>query len=75
MGYNRICVFDKPAVTDRLIISIDECRRKPYIEFIGVYEDNGVVIKKPRFFRLRQFIHEKSYKLFIEKENKKYCSK
>lgn len=75
VGYNRICVFDKPAVTDRLIISVDECRRKPYIEFIGVYEDNGVVIKKPRFFRLRQFIHEKSYKLFIEKENKKYCSK
>lgn len=75
VGYNRICVFDKAVSADKIVIEIESCRKKPYIEYIGVYGDNGVKIKKPRFFKLRQFIHEKSYKWFIEKENKKYCSK
>lgn len=75
VGYNRICIFPKAVLTDKLTLVISQCRKKPYIEFLGVYEDNGVVIRKPRFFRLKQFIHERSYKWFIEKENKKYCKK
>ena len=73
VGYNRICVLRKAVVTDSLTLIIKECRKKPYIEFVGIYEDNGVVIKKPLFSALKRWLHEKSYKLYIEKENKKYC--
>lgn len=71
IGYNRIAVF-KPVKTDLFEIVFKQVRKKPYIEFIGVYKDNGVVIKKPRFYKLKQWIHLISYKSFIEKENKKY---
>lgn len=72
VGYNRIAVF-KPIVTDEIEIIFTSVRKKPYLEFIGVYRDNGVIIKKPRFYKLKQWIHMLNYKIFIGKENKKYA--
>lgn len=39
IGYNRIALFDRTIKTDKIKLVIDECRSKPYIEYIGVYEE------------------------------------
>lgn len=69
IGYNRIAVF-KPVVTDRVQLVLEEVRRKPCIEFAGIYEDNGYKNKKPLFFKLKTKLHLAIYKSFIDKENK-----
>lgn len=69
IGYNRIAVF-KPVLTDCVEVVFTQVRRKPYIEFIGAYEDNGYVNKKPAFFRFRQWLHKVIYESFINRENK-----
>lgn len=71
IGYNRIAVF-KPVVTDEIKIVFTQVRKKPYIEFIGVYRDNGVILKKPKFYKLKQWVHRLNYKIFISRENKQY---
>ncbi len=38
IGYNRISLLRKAVLTDNLIIVIEQCRLKPYIEYIGVFE-------------------------------------
>lgn len=38
IGYNRIALLNKVVKTDRLKIVIEECRDKPYIEYICAYE-------------------------------------
>jgi len=71
VGYGRIALF-KPVKTQKLEIVLSKVRKKPYIEFIGVYEDNGYVLKKPALYRFKQWIHRVNYKVFIDKENKNY---
>lgn len=44
VGYGRTALF-RPVSTDSLIIRLTSTRKKPYIEFIGVYADNGFFIK------------------------------
>lgn len=69
IGYNRIAVF-KPVTTDKVQLVLEEVRRKPCIEFAGIYEDNGYKDKKPMFFKLKTKLHLAIYKSFINKENK-----
>ena len=52
VGYNRIAVLNKTIFTDNLSIVIDQCRFKPYIEHISVYESDGYNLKAPFFKRL-----------------------
>lgn len=52
IGYNRIALFDKIVLTDKIIIVIDKCRLKPYIEYICAYEKAGKIIRAPLLKRL-----------------------
>ncbi|MDE5618639.1 MAG: hypothetical protein K2I79_04050 [Clostridia bacterium] len=70
VGYNRMALF-RAVKCDSLEIVITSSRKKPYIEFIGVYKDNGFKLKQPPFHRIKQWIHRISYKIFINRENKK----
>ena len=69
IGYNRIAVFKK-VKTSRIILEIDRCRLKPYIEYIAVYKDNGFTHKKGLFDKLIRWAHVVNYKAYIAKENK-----
>lgn len=44
IGFGRIATF-KAVLTDKVKVVLTSVRKKPYIEFIGVYADNGVLIK------------------------------
>lgn len=70
VGYGRIAFF-RPVVTDRIEIEFTQVRRRPYIEFIGVYEDNGYMPKTPLLHKIKLWIHRMNYKVFIDRENKK----
>ncbi|MDE5990939.1 MAG: hypothetical protein K2H36_05090, partial [Clostridia bacterium] len=70
VGYGRIAFFSS-TITDRVEIVITQSRRKPYLEFIGVYEDNGYKPKKPFMHAFKQWLHRANYRAFINKENKK----
>ena len=52
IGYNRIAILDKKITTDNLSIVIEECRNKPYLEFIGVYQSDGYDLRDNIFKRL-----------------------
>lgn len=70
VGYNRIAVFKKPVVTGELELVITECRRKPYIELIQVFQSDGFTLKKRPFDKLIKKIHYLSYKRLIDWDNK-----
>ncbi|MDE7216138.1 MAG: alpha-L-fucosidase, partial [Clostridia bacterium] len=74
VGYGRVAFF-RPVVTDCVEIVFTSVRRKPYLEFIGVYEDNGYRPKKPFLHAFKQWIHRVNYRAFIKKENKKNVAK
>lgn len=74
VGYGRVAFF-KPVVTDCVEIVFTSVRRKPYLEFIGVYEDNGYMPKKPFMHAFKQWLHRVNYRTFIKKENKKNATK
>ena len=67
--------FFKPVVTDCVEIVFTSVRRKPYLEFIGVYKDNGYMPKKPFMHAFKQWIHRVNYRTFIKRENKKNATK
>lgn len=69
VGYNRICIT-KPVLTDKIEIVISQSRSKPYIEYVGIYEDNGYRRKKQWFIKFKRWIHETNYKVYINRENK-----
>lgn len=52
IGFNRIALLDKTVNTDELLIVIDSCRLKPYIEHIAVYETDGKKLRAPLLKRL-----------------------
>ncbi len=52
IGYNRVALFKKPILTDQIIIVIEQCRLKPYIEYICAFESDGKKVKVPLFKRL-----------------------
>ncbi len=52
IGYNRIAVFNRTVLTDNLTLTIDKCRSKPYLEFVGVYETDGNNLKEPLIKRI-----------------------
>ena len=70
VGYGRVAFFP-PTVADCVEIVITQSRRKPYLEFIGVYEDNDYQPKKPFMYAFKQWIHRANYRAFINRENKK----
>lgn len=70
VGYGRIATF-KAVNTDKVKIVLTSVRQRPYIEFIGVYEDNGVVIRETSWQRFVKWVHYVNYKIYINRENKK----
>ena len=52
IGYNRIAVFNRTVLTDNLTLTINKCRLKPYVEFIGVYETSVHGLKEPFYKRI-----------------------
>ncbi|MDE5756182.1 MAG: alpha-L-fucosidase, partial [Clostridia bacterium] len=70
VGYCRIATF-KAAVTDKVKVVLTSVRKKPYIEFIGVYADNGVVIKDTLRQKFVKWLHHVNYIAYVKKENKK----
>lgn len=71
IGYNRIALFKKAYKADGIIIVIDKCRRKPYIEHISVYQTDGFIPKPPFFSLLTIALHRLSYKMYVKWEEKK----
>lgn len=75
VGYNRIAVFKKPIYSDTFIISIDQCRHKPYIEYLALYKNDGFKLKKKRFAGIIKYFHHKYYTKMIEKERDEYIKR
>lgn len=70
VGFCRIATF-KGVYADKVKVVLTSVRRKPYIEYIGVYADNGVVIKETSWQRFVKWIHRINYKIYVKRENKK----
>lgn len=71
VGYNRVALFKKAYEADGIMLTIQSCRHKPYIEFISAYETDGFLPKQPFMKKLKIKIRQKQYEQFINKENKK----
>ncbi|MCX4362670.1 MAG: alpha-L-fucosidase [Clostridia bacterium] len=70
VGYGRIATF-KAVQTDKIKVALTSVRNKPYLEFIGVYSDNGVLIKETLRQRFVKWLHHINYIHYINRENKK----
>ena len=70
VGFGRIATF-KAVYADKVKIVLTSVRRKPYIEYIGVFADNGVVIRETSWQRFVKWIHHINYKIYVKRENKK----
>lgn len=45
VGFSKIAVFEKPVVTDKLHLVIEQCRKEPYIKQIEVCKTGAYRIK------------------------------
>ncbi|MCM1543879.1 MAG: alpha-L-fucosidase [Ruminococcus sp.] len=45
VGFSKIAVFEKPVVTDKLRLVIEQCRKEPYIEKIEVCKTGAYRVK------------------------------
>lgn len=70
VGYCRIATF-KAVTAEKIKIVLTSVRKKPYIEFIGVYADNGVLIKDTLRQKFVKWLHHVNYIAYIKRENKK----
>lgn len=69
VGYCRIATF-KAVMAEKIKIVLTSVRKKPYIEFIGVYSDNGIIIKETLRQRFVKWLHHVNYMVYINRENK-----
>ncbi|MEG1551645.1 MAG: hypothetical protein RR355_05180, partial [Oscillospiraceae bacterium] len=71
VGFSRIALFKKPILADGIVITIDECRHKPYIEQISVFETDGKKLHEPMLKKAKIKIQQLNYQKFVDRENKK----
>lgn len=71
VGFGRTAVFAQAVETDRVEIVLTSVRKRPVLEFVGIYRDNGYCIKKSLLDPIKLWLHQKNYKAYIARENKK----
>ncbi|MEG2720191.1 MAG: hypothetical protein RR914_02595, partial [Oscillospiraceae bacterium] len=71
VGFSRIALFKKPILADGIVITIDECRHKPYIEQISVFETDGKKLHEPMLKKAKIKVQQLNYQKFVNRENKK----
>ncbi|MEG1835110.1 MAG: alpha-L-fucosidase [Oscillospiraceae bacterium] len=71
VGFSRIALFKKPILADGIVITIDECRHKPYIEQISVFETDGKKLHEPMLKKAKIKVQQLNYQKFVDRENKK----
>lgn len=75
VGFGRIAVFAHAVETDRVEIVLTSVRKRPVLEFVGIYRDNGYRMKKSFLEPLKLWLHQKNYELYVARENKKRKAK
>lgn len=74
IGHKKIALW-KPVICDRLILTVEECRKEPYWKEISVYEADGKQPKKNPFGKIIRYFHRLNYQIYVARAEKAKAKK